>query len=67
MSTARIVVTLTEPDYAGSYVVVERRQDGSLVLEPESVDAVIDQFADRVLTAAEQDEMFRRLDATAGR
>lgn len=58
-------MTLTEPDYAGSYVVVERRQDGSLVLEPESVDAVIDQFADRVLTAAEQDEMFRRLDDAA--
>jgi hypothetical protein len=67
VSTARIIVTLTEPDYAGSYVVVERRQDGSLVLEPESVDAVIDQFADRVLTAAEQDEMFRRLDAAAAR
>ncbi len=65
MSTARIVVTLTEPDFAGSYVVVERRRDGSLVLEPESVDAVIDQFADRVLTATEQDEMFRRLDAAA--
>lgn len=67
MSTARIVVTLTEPDYAGSYIVVERRQDGSLVLEPESVDAVIDHFADRTLTAAEQDEMFRRLDAAADR
>jgi len=65
MSTARIVITLTEPDFAGSYVVVERRRDGSLVLEPESVDAVIDQFADRVLTATEQDEMFRRLDTAA--
>lgn len=60
-------MTLTEPDYAGSYIVVERRQDGSLVLEPESVDAVIDHFADRTLTAAEQDEMFRRLDAAADR
>lgn len=56
---------LTEPDYAGSYVVVERRQDGSLVLEPESVDALVEEFADRVLTEAEQDEMFRRLDAAA--
>jgi hypothetical protein len=45
MSTARIVVALTDPEYAGSYVDVERRQDGSLVLEPASVDAVIDHFA----------------------
>jgi hypothetical protein len=28
-------VTLTEPDLAGSYVVAERRGDGSLVLRPE--------------------------------
>lgn len=58
---------LTEPDYAGSYVVVERRQDGSLVLEPESVDTVIEEFADRVLSEAEHDDMFRRLDAAADR
>lgn len=67
MATARAIVKLTEPDYAGSYVVVERRQDGSLVLEPESVDAVIAEFAERVLTEAEHDEMFRRLDAAADR
>jgi hypothetical protein len=50
MSAARPIVKLTEPDYAGSYVVVERRQDGSLVLEPESVDALVEEFADRVIT-----------------
>lgn len=67
MSTVRAIVKLTEPDYAGSYVVVERRQDGSLVLEPESVDTVIEEFADRVLSEAEHDDMFRRLDAAADR
>lgn len=67
ISTARAIVKLTEPNYAGSYVVVERRQDGSLVLEPESVDALVEEFADRVLTEAEQDDMFRRLDVAADR
>lgn len=67
MSTAKAIVKLTEPDYAGSYVVVERRRDGSLVLEPESVDAVVEEFADRVLTEAEQENMFRRLDVAADR
>jgi hypothetical protein len=67
MSTARVIVKLDEPGFAGSYVVVERREDGSLVLEPESVNAVVEEFADRVLTEAEQDDMFRRLDAAADR
>ncbi|MGI8731265.1 MAG: hypothetical protein ACR2LK_15025 [Solirubrobacteraceae bacterium] len=67
MSAARVIVKLTEPEVAGSYVVVERRRDGSLILEPESVDAVIEEFADRVLTEAEHDDMFRRLDAAADR
>lgn len=67
MSTARATVKLTEPSFEGSYVVVERRCDGSLVLEPESVDAVVEEFADRVLTEAEQDEMFRRLAFAADR
>lgn len=67
MSASRAIVQLTEPGLAGSYVVVERRQDGSLVLEPESVDAVVKEFADRVLTEVEQDDMFRRLDAAADR
>jgi hypothetical protein len=29
-----IRVTLTEPDVAGAYLVSERRDDGSLVLQP---------------------------------
>jgi hypothetical protein len=61
------VVRLNEPEFKRSYVVVERRPDGSLVLVPESVDAVVDAFADRVLDEAEQDEMFARLDAAADR
>lgn len=67
MTAARVTVKLTEPEIAGSYVVVERRTDGSLILEPESVDGVIEELADRVLTEAEHDDMFRRLDAAADR
>lgn len=67
MSKARVIVKLNEPGFAGSYLVVERREDGSLVLEPESVDAVVEEFADRVLSEAEQDDMFGRLDAAADR
>jgi hypothetical protein len=58
---------LNEPGFAGSYVVVERRVDGSLVLVPETVNAVVDAFADRILDEAGQDEMFARLDAAADR
>jgi TDG/mug DNA glycosylase family protein len=64
-STARIVVTLVDPEHAGPYVVVEPRPDGSLVLEPGSVDAAIG--AERVRTVAERDEMFRSLAAAADR
>lgn len=63
----RAIVKLTEPEFAGSYVVVERRADGSLILEPESVEAVVEQFADRVLSEDEQNDMFRRLDVAAER
>jgi hypothetical protein len=34
MEEAPMKVTLTEPDIAGSYVVAEQRDDGSLVLVP---------------------------------
>ncbi|MGH2824325.1 MAG: hypothetical protein ACRDLY_15180 [Thermoleophilaceae bacterium] len=34
MEEAPIKVTLTEPDIAGSYLVAEQRDDGSLVLVP---------------------------------
>jgi hypothetical protein len=61
------VVRLNEPEFAGSYVVVERRHDGSLLLAPETVEAVVDALADRVLDEREQDEMFARLDAAAER
>lgn len=58
---------LSEPEFEGSYVVSERRADGSLVLVPERLDAVVEAFADRVLDEAEQDEFFARLDAAADR
>ena len=35
MATARKRITLSEPEVAGSYELVERRVDGSLVLRPE--------------------------------
>jgi hypothetical protein len=65
--TTPAVVTLTEPDFAGSYVVVERRPDGALVLLPETVNAVVDALAERVLDETEQENMFMRLDAAVDR
>jgi DhnA family fructose-bisphosphate aldolase class Ia len=35
MTEEKVKVTLTEPGIAGSYVVAERRPDGTLVLTPE--------------------------------
>ncbi len=35
MATAPKRITLSEPGVAGSYEIVERRSDGSLVLKPE--------------------------------
>ena len=46
-------VILTEEPLAGSYVVAEQRDDGTLVLRPEASDEVIEQFADQVLTEEE--------------
>lgn len=56
-------VTLTEPGLAGSYDVVEHRDDGTLVLRPETSDEVIGQFADRVLT---EDEFLKSLQRLQG-
>ncbi|MDQ3632073.1 MAG: hypothetical protein M3417_12545 [Actinomycetota bacterium] len=61
MSEHHTTITLSEPGFAGSYVITEQRADGSLLLRPETVDEVIDEFADRVLSEDQQDEMFRRL------
>lgn len=35
MATSRRRITITEPGIAGSYELVERRDDGSLLLRPE--------------------------------
>jgi hypothetical protein len=35
MVAARTRITITEPGIAGSYELVERREDGSLLLRPE--------------------------------
>lgn len=67
MAVARATVTITEPGLAGSYVVAEQRPDGSLVLEPETIDQVVEKFADRTLTENEQEEMFARLAAASDR
>ena len=58
-------VTLTEPAIAGSYVVAEQRDDGTLVLRPESSQDVIDQFADRPLSDVDALEALDRLHAAA--
>jgi hypothetical protein len=59
-------VTLSGPGLAGSYIVAEERDDGSLLLRPGPVEEVVAEFADRALTEDEQEEMFRRLDRAAG-
>jgi hypothetical protein len=38
MKEAPMKVTLTEPEVAGSYIVAEQRDDGTLVLRPEDSD-----------------------------
>jgi hypothetical protein len=38
MKEAPMRVTLTEPEIAGSYIVAEQRNDGTLVLRPEGSD-----------------------------
>ena len=65
MTEHHTTVTLSEPGIAGSYVIAEQRADGSLLLRPETVDEVVDKFADRVLSEDEQEEMFRRLRAAS--
>ncbi len=60
-------VTLTEEPLAGSYVVAEQRDDGTLVLRPESSDEVIEQFANRPLDEREVTESLDRLDAALER
>jgi len=64
---APMKVTLTEPGVAGSYDVVERHDDGTLVLRPETSDEVIGQFSNRPLSEAELTESFDRLDAALER
>ncbi len=54
-------VTLTEEPLAGSYVVAEQRDDGTLVLRPETSEEVIEQFADRRLSGPESLEALDRL------
>jgi hypothetical protein len=63
MKEASMKVILTEPGIAGSYDVVEHRDDGTLVLRPETGDEVIEHFADRVLTEEEMLESLDRLHA----
>ena len=58
MKEAPIKVTLTEPGIAGSYDVVERREDGTLVLRPETSDEVIEQFFE---PSAERGRVHREL------
>jgi regulator of RNase E activity RraA len=63
MKEAPVKVTLTEPAVAGDYVVAEQRDDGTLVLRPESSEEVIEQFADRRLSEEEFLESLDRLHA----
>lgn len=57
MKDDRTKVTLTEPDLAGSYVVTEQHDDGTLVLRPETGD---DQVDARVAAEAETRRIVER-------
>jgi hypothetical protein len=67
MEEAPMRVTLTEPEIAGSYVVAEQRDDGTLVLRPETSEEVIERFADRTLSEDEVLDAFARMHAAAER
>jgi hypothetical protein len=64
-----LVVDITAADAAGGrlgrYKVVERHQDGSLLLAPESVDDVLAESVERPLTGDEFLDALERLDAAA--
>jgi hypothetical protein len=64
-----LVVDITAVDTAGGrlgrYKVSERRQDGSLVLVPESVEEVIAEAADRPLSRDEFLDALDRLSAAS--
>jgi hypothetical protein len=65
----QLVVDITAADAAhnrlGRYTVSERRQDGSLVLVPETVEDVIADVADRPLDGDQFLAALDRLDAAA--
>jgi hypothetical protein len=65
----QLVVDITAADAAhnrlGRYRVSERRQDGSLVLVPETVDEVIAETAERPLDGEEFLEALDRLSAAS--
>jgi hypothetical protein len=64
-----LVVDITAANASGGrlgrYKVVERRDDGSLLLEPEAVDDVIAETAERPLNGDEFIDALERLDAAA--
>ncbi len=60
MEEAPMKVTLTEPEVAGEYVVAEQREDGTLVLRPETSDEVIEQYASRDVSGDELIESLER-------
>ncbi len=58
-------VTVSGPDLSGDYVVAEQRDDGTLVLRPETSDEVIEQFADQPLSGEEFLDSLQRLHEAA--
>lgn len=58
-------VTLTEPDFKGSYRVLERREDGTLVLQPhsEKLSQVIEETEGEVFRDEEFVAHLERLEA----
>lgn len=66
-----LVVDITAADPSGGrlgrYKVVERHDDGSLLLAPEAVDEIAEEAAERPLSGDEFMDALERLDAAASK
>lgn len=62
MKEVPMKVTLTEPELAGDYIVVERNPDGSVVLAPDtSIEAIRSQLGTRPMSPEEFQRHFGHL------
>ena len=65
MAARHTHITITEPGIAGSYELVERREDGSLLLRPER-ERLSDVIRESSGVAFEDEEFIAHLERVAG-